>query len=109
MRHSQLFLLAVAATLLLGCGQSQTELRLITPKSPIDQLIAKDFAKLLGRESAVNIALVPTPEDEETVLDSLAPDDGDIAIITNNMPFRPDIATVMPLYPSVLHIAYRKG
>lgn len=109
MRHSQLFLLAVAATLLFGCGQSQTELRLITPKSPIDQSIAKDFATLLDRESAVKIALVPAPEDEETVLDSLASGDGDISIITNNMPFRPDIATVMPLYPSVLHIAYRKG
>ena len=109
MRNSQLFLLAVAATLLLGCEQKQAELRLITPKSPIDQAIAKDFATLLGRESAVEIRLVPPPEDDATVLDALASGDGDIAIITNNMPFRPDIATVMPLYPSVLHIAYRKG
>ncbi len=109
MRHSQLFLLAVATTLLLGCGQSRTELRLIMPKSPIDQSIAKDFATLLGRESAVEITLVPAPEDDATVLDALASGDGDIAIITNNMPFRPDIATVMFLYPSVLHIAYRKG
>ncbi len=109
MRYRQSFLLMIVATFLLGCERTPTELRLITPKSPIDQSIAKDFANLLGRESAVNIALVPAPEDEETVLDSLASGDGDIAIITNNMPFRPDIATVMPLYPSVLHIAYRKG
>ena len=95
--------------MLLGCEQSPTELRLITPKSPIDQEIATDFANLLGRESGVNITLVSAPDDDETVLESLASGGGDIAIITNNMPFRPDIATVMPLYPTVLHIAHRKG
>ncbi len=109
MRHRQSILLLCAVIILLGCEQAPTELRLITPKSPVDQEIATDLANLLGRESGVNIALVPAPEDDETVLHSLASGDGDIAIITNNMPFRPDIATVMPLYPTVLHIAYRKG
>ena len=109
MRNRQSILLAIALTALLGCERAPTELRLITPKSPVDQEIATDLAKLLGRESGVNINLVPAPEDDETVLESLASGDGDIAIITNNMPFRPDIATVMPLYPTVLHIAYRKG
>ena len=109
MRYRQSILLTIAATLFLGCDQAPTELRLITPKSPVDQEIATDLANLVGRESGVNIALVPAPEDDETVLHSLASGDGDIAIITNNMPFRPDIATVMSLYPTVLHIAYRKG
>ncbi len=108
MRNRQSILLAIALTALLGCERGPTELRLITPKSPVDQEIAKDLANLVGRESGVNIALVPAPEDDETVLHALASGDGDIAIITNNMPFRPDIATVMPLYPTVLHIAYRK-
>ena len=109
MHHRQSILLAIGLIALLGCEQAPTELRLITPKSPVDQEIAADLANLLGRESGVNIALVPAPEDDETVLQSLASGDGDIAIITNNMPFRPDIATIMPLYPTVLHIAYRKG
>ncbi len=109
MRNRQSILLAIALTALLGCERGPTELRLITPKSPIDQEIAKDFADLLGRQSTVKITLVPAPEGEETVLQALASGDGDIAIITNNMPFRPDIATVMPLYPTVLHVAYRKG
>ena len=109
MRNAQSFSMMIAAVLLLGCERAPTELRLITPKSPIDQEIAKDIANLLGRESGVDIVLVPAPEDDLTVLESLADGDGDIAIITNNMPFRPDIATVMPLYPTVLHIAYRKG
>ena len=109
MRKHQSILLIFAITVVLGCERAPTELRLITPKSPVNQEIAKDFADLLGRESAVRITLVPAPEGEETVLQALASGDGDIAIITNNMPFRSDIATVMPLYPTVLHIAYRKG
>jgi TRAP-type uncharacterized transport system substrate-binding protein len=109
MRRRQSILLVIAAMLFNGCEQAPTELRLITPKSPVDQEIAKDFANLLGRESAVNVTLVPAPAGEETVLQSLASGAGDIAIITNNMPFRPDIATVMPLYPTVLHVAYRRG
>jgi len=109
MRHRQSILLAIALTAIIACEPAPTELRLITPKLPVDREIAEDFAELLGRQSAVRITLVPAPEGEETVLQSLASGGGDIAIITNNMPFRPDIATVMPLYPTVLHVAYRKG
>jgi uncharacterized protein len=109
MRHRQSILFAAALTAIIACEPTPTELRLITPKLPVDREIAEDFASLLGRHSAVKITLVPAPEGAETVLQSLASGSGDIAIITNNMPFRPDIATVMPLYPTVLHVAYRKG
>lgn len=109
MRHSQTIFITIAATLLFGCERAPTELRLITPKSLIDQAIAEDFAALLDRNSAVKITLVPAPDDEKTVLESLATGNGDIAIVTNIMPFRSDIATVMPLYPTVLHVVYRKG
>ncbi len=94
MHKRQSILLIFAVTLVLGCERAPTGLRLITPKSPVDQEIATDFADLLGRESAVRITLVPAPEGEQTVLQALASDHGDIALITNNMPFRPDIATV---------------
>ncbi len=109
MRNAQSILLMIAVMLLLGCEPAPTELRLITPKLPISQAIAEDFANLLDRNSAVRITLVPTPEDDMTVLEALASGAGDIAIITDIMPFRSDIATVMPLYPTVLHVVYRKG
>lgn len=109
MRYSYPVLLAFAATCLIACEQEPKELRLITPKLLVGQEIAKDFAELLGENSGVNITLVPAPEDGQTVLESLAAGDGDLAIITDIMPFRPDVATVMPLYPTVLHVVYRKG
>ena len=95
--------------LLVACEPAPKELRLITPKSQVSREIATDFASLLGDESGVNITLVPAPEDDKTVLESLASGDGDLAIITDIMPFRADVATVMPLYPTVLHVIHRKG
>jgi len=109
MRYRQSILLAIALLALLGCERAPTELRLITPKLPVNQAIAEDFADLLDQNSAVRVTLVPAPEDDRTVLEALAAGDGDIAIITDIMPFRSDIATVMPLYPTILHVAYRKG
>ncbi len=109
MRHCQSILLLVVLLALFGCERAPTELRLITPKSPINQEIAAGFVELLDQNSAVRITLVPAPEDTKTVLEALAAGDGDIAIITDIMPFRSDIATVMPLYPTILHVAYRKG
>ena len=66
MRHCQSIFLAIALTALTACEPAPTELRLITPKSPIDREIAEDFANLLGRESAVTVTLVPAPEGEQT-------------------------------------------
>ena len=109
MRHRSLIILATATSILFACEPAPTELRLITPKSPVGQDIATDFASLLGDNSGVNITLVPAPEDEKTVLESLASGAGDLAIITDIMPFRDDVATVMPLFPTVLHVIYRKG
>ena len=109
MRRRPLFILAIATSILFACEPAPTELRLITPKSPLGQDIAADFASLLGDNSGVNITLVPAPEDEPTVLASLASGAGDLAIITDIMPFRDDVATVMPLFPTVLHVVYRKG
>ena len=109
MRRYHLIFLAIATVVLFACEPAPKKLRLITPKSPLSQEIATEFANMLGDESGVQITLVPAPADDTTVLESLAAGDGDLAIITGFMPFRPDVATVMPLYPTVLHIAYRKG
>ena len=96
----------ICLVLLTGCARSPADLRFVTPISPIDQKIATDFVDLLDRESAVRIELTPTPLSETLALDALASGTADIALVSNNMPFRKGIATVMPLYPTVLHIGY---
>ena len=84
-------------------------MRFVTPISPIDQEIAADFVDLLDRESAVRIERTSTPLSETSALDALASGTADIAIVSNNMPFRNGITTVMPLYPTVLHIGYTEN
>ena len=81
----------------------------VTPISPIDQEIAADLVDLLDRESAVRIELTSTPVSETFALDALAAGTADIALVSNNMPYRKGITTVMPLYPTVLHIGYTEN
>lgn len=75
----------------------------------VDQEIAREFSDLLDRESTIRVELIGSPVSDETSLDALLAGEADIALVSNNMPFRSGIATVMPLYPTVLHIGYREG
>ena len=97
---------AIAILLLLqGCTRPVTEIALIMPVLPIDQAIATQIQELVDEDSGFRINLVPLPEEFATELDALESGYGDIAFAPNNSHYREAIATIMPLYPSVLHIA----
>ena len=89
-----------------GCEKSQTVLQFVTPQSPIDSEIARDVVELIGQDSAIAISLTDASLAEAAALDALTSGQADIALVSNNMPYRPGISTVMPLYPTVLHIGY---
>ena len=93
--------------LLSACDAGQHELRLVTPVLPVDRAIAEDLSALLDSESTVQVALTESPLAEAAALEAIASGEADIALVSNDLPFRNDIATVMPLYPTVLHIASR--
>jgi TRAP-type uncharacterized transport system substrate-binding protein len=59
---------------------------------------------LRKKESGLQINLVPLPEGTTSALDALEAGYGDIAFAPNTGRFRDGISTVIPLYPSVLHI-----
>jgi TRAP-type uncharacterized transport system substrate-binding protein len=98
--------LCFALAVVVGCETSQSELSLVTPVSPFDAEIARDIVDLLGHDGEVSIALTDSGKSEESALDALSAGDADIALVSNNMPYRPGISTVMPLYPTVLHIGH---
>jgi len=104
MRIPHLTLLLILVVLTAGCEQNRTELRLARPDSPTDSAIVEDIVGLLGTGSEVAIALSDTPQSESSALDDLIAGQADIAVVSNNMPYRPGISTVMSLYPTVLHI-----
>jgi len=98
-------LVAVTLLLLHGCVRPVTELDLIMPVLPVDQAIAAQIQALVQKESGIRINLVPIPDGYTSELDALESGYGDIAFAPNNSSYRDGIASILPLYPTVLHIA----
>ena len=85
------------------------ELRLVLPRLPIDRKIADEFALLLDEEADVTIRQVRLGDTTKSEMQALLDGDADLAMVSNKEAFHPDIGTVTPMYPRVLHIAYRSG
>lgn len=90
-----------------SCSQRPTNLRFVTPSSSIGEDIVHDLVQLLDQESAITIELTNSLMTEAQALDALVAGKADVALVSNNMPYRKGIMTVMPLYATVLHIGYR--
>lgn len=100
--------LSIAGTLVLqGCDARPDRLRMATPNLPIDREIAEDIVRLLGDSESLRVSLVPGEDTDADAIRALDDGTADIAIVSDGTPFDPEIAAVMPLYPTVLHIAYR--
>jgi TRAP-type uncharacterized transport system substrate-binding protein len=95
---------------LAACEEGPSELRLVTPVGTIDRDIVEELAELFDNERVLTrIRLTEETMSGEEALDAIAAGKADVALISNSQEFRRDIATVMPLYPTVLHIARRDG
>jgi hypothetical protein len=101
------FLLALAV--LAGCARDPVELRLVAPRLPVDQLIADELVSAFDGNEHIRLTLVPHGSDSMTSMELLERGDGELALVSNNEGYRSGIETVIPLYPTVLHIAYRKN
>jgi TRAP-type uncharacterized transport system substrate-binding protein len=109
MRKHHLLFVTACLSLLTACDPGPRELRLVTPTERVDRSIVEELSDLLDDEASVTVRLTATPLSEEAALDAVQSGDADLALVSNNLPFRGDIATVMPLYPTVLHIGRREG
>ena len=108
MRVVTLLLSPIALLLLVSCEPRQTELRLVAPFTPSDRAIAEELSELLDESHATALRITDVPQSGEAAIDQVAAGDADIALVSNSLPFRDNIETILPLYPTVLHIAYRK-
>lgn len=99
--------LLIGLLALTGCSEFDRELRLVTPELRIDRAIAEAFTRQFDEEADLRIVLVASPEPGGRELEMLKSGAADLALVANIEPYDPDIATVVPLYPTVLHIAYR--
>ena len=110
-RHDLLRIPAASLCLILltACQPEPDKLRMATPNLPMDRDIAQDISQLLENSGTLRVSLVPGTDTDVAALRALDDGDADIAIVSDNAPFDAAVAAVMPLYPTVLHIAYRPG
>jgi len=99
----------ISTAILSGCEAEPRQLRLVTPTEPVDSDIIADVADLLADSARVNVELTKEALSEVAALDAVASGEADLALVSNYLPFRDDIATIMPLYPTVLHILRSDG
>jgi TRAP-type uncharacterized transport system substrate-binding protein len=104
------FGLLLAGLVFLGaCGEQRNTLRLLAPAQPFDAEIATELATVLEQNSRHRIEIVPLPAEFESPLDALEAGYADLAFTSNAQSYRQGVTTVMPMYPTVLHILYRRG
>jgi TRAP-type uncharacterized transport system substrate-binding protein len=94
------------STIMAACVDRPVELRFARPVSQLDQPIAVDLAELFTTESNINLVLSDNEMSGEEALDAIVGGNIDIALVSNALPYRDGIATVIPLFPSVLHVGY---
>lgn len=94
----------ILSAMIAGCARGPVELRLANPDWPIDRDVADSLTTLFASESNIEFDLTEDRMSEEAAIEALIAGTIDVALISNNMPYRDGITTVIPLYPTVLHI-----
>ena len=100
------WLLILLAGLSSACARRHGTI-LVTPGTE-GEVIAVKLAALLSEVDDFDLEII---EGEGSVrnLDLLRRGEADLAIVENSVPFQRGVQTVVPLYPSVLHVLHEKG
>ncbi len=109
MRFRVTSLIVATSLWMVACTQDPVTLRVASPELSVDYEIAADLTNMLDESASVGLALSASTMTESAALDALIAGEADIALVSNAMPFREHVATVVPLYPTVLHVAYHEG
>ncbi len=93
--------------LLAACSREPAELRLVAPRLAADRQIAEVLVQAFDGNAHIRLTLVPLADDSMTSLEALNEGIGELALVSNSEAYQRGIETVIPLYTTVLHIAYR--
>ena len=100
--------LLTAVLCLVGCDSDPVRLTLALPDAETDRDIASALVALFAAESDVELVIGDEALSESASMDALQAGMVDLALISNSMPYEDGIATIVPFYPTVLHIGVRK-
>ena len=104
MRPVPLVFVASLVLLVTACDSASNELTIVRPTEILDHDIVEEVEEIFDSNSALSVTLTDEALSESDALEAVASGAADLALVSNYLPFRDDIATVMPLYPTVLHI-----
>lgn len=104
MRPVTIPIVASLALLLAACDTVNKDLTIVRPAAIIDQSFVEELEEILESNSHYNVTLTDAALSGSEALDAVAAGTADFALVSNHLRFRNDIATIMPLYPTVLHI-----
>lgn len=101
---NRLPLITVFVVLLGACDGNHRDLVLVRPSADTDAAIVDNLVGLFNEESKLAIRLTNEKLAGTDALQAVADGRADIALVSNDQLFRNDIATILPLYATVLHI-----
>ena len=104
MRPVLLVFVASLVLLATACDTVSNDLTIVRPTEILDHGIVEELEEIFESNSALDVTLTDEALSESDALEAVASGEADLALVSNYLPFRDDIATVMPLYPTVLHI-----
>lgn len=90
-----------------ACGGDRESLTLLAPTELPARPVAEAIADQLANDS-LRLEVVPN-DDAEQVVAALVSGEADLGIIEEPAGRIDQLRTVVPLYPSILHVAYRAG
>ncbi len=102
----KLILHIIISIVLFSCNQEKPKLKLLHSTNEPEGQITKVIKKVLEKNLDVEVELI-IGKGSIANLDSLSAGSADLTIVENNMPFKEDVRTVLPIYEQVLHIFYR--
>lgn len=106
-RSGGLWLCAAALAGIASCGEVRHEYRLAMPSLQLDREVAEQLVEVFAQHSEHQISLVTLVDPDMTALEAVESGIADLALASNSQPYRQGITTVMPLYPTVLHVLYK--
>ncbi len=104
MRLIRTAIVAAILSLLAACDGGPSTLTIVTPTEVLDRSIVEDLDRILGPDTSVDLRATADQLSEEEALEAVATGAADLALISNYLPYRDDVATVMPMYLTVLHV-----
>lgn len=105
---SRILILSIIS-FLVSCSNRQETYRIISSGEEPQDEIVNTIANVLNRTLVEDSVIILDGIGSSANIDSLKNGIADFAVVDNHASYNPEIYSVIPLYPQILHVVYKKG